>query len=195
MSCVDFRVDTKEYEYLHDPRFIEYYAMPKIKEIIGSDKKILDVGTRSGFWLAYFCHENNNTGIGIDLGPVNVEYPHIDMSGESVDVTFRLPFKDKEFDVSTMIATLEHLWVPGDRYAIENLIRVTKEKIILMTPIYVDRINDCDRGKGNVEDHINMFSCERFDAFLESFGFEYQHIDVPQGYSSHIGIINLTERQ
>lgn len=190
----DFR-KTKEWTYLHDSQFIEYHTMPKIKEMIGDNKKILDVGTRSGFWLMYFCQDNKNKGIGIDIGPIKIEHQNVEMFVESVDVTFRLPFEDKEFDVSTMIATLEHLWVPGDRYAIENLIRVTKEKIILMTPIYKDRPDECDRGKGNVTDHINMFDCGRFEEFLKSFGYNYEHIDIIPGYSSHIGIIHLNKEQ
>lgn len=182
----------KNWEYLNDPRFIEYYAMPTIKELIGDNKRILDAGTRGGYWLHYYCKGNHNSGVGIDLGYANLDIgdPRIKILEEKIDVTYKLPFEDKEFDVSVMTAVLEHLWIPGDHFAIENLIRVTKEKIILMTPIYRDRPNDYDRGTACPE-HINMFDCERFDRFLNSFGYKYEHIDIEYGYSSHIGVINL----
>lgn len=166
--------------------------MPVIKDLIGDNKRILDAGTRGGYWLHYYCKRNQNSGVGIDIGfaNLNIDDPRIKIIEESVDVTNKLPFKEKEFDVSVMTAVLEHLWIPGDRFTVENLIRVTKEKVILMTPIYTDRSQDHDRGRGCPE-HINMFDCERFDEFLKSFGYKYEHIDIVQGYSSHIGVINL----
>jgi len=187
----------KEYEYLTDPRFVEYHAMPKIKEIIGNDKKILDVGCRSRFWLAYFCDGTGNQGTGRDIHPTDdpVKHENVEILTGPIDITeMHENDSTKHFDVSTMLATLEHLWVPGDRYAVENMIKHTKEKVIIMTPIYYDRPQDTDRGRGNVDTHINMFDCERFDKFLASFGYEYDHIDVQEGYSSHIGVIHVNKK-
>ena len=192
MTCTEYGTESKEYEYLHDARFIEHYAMPKIKEIIGDNKNILDIGVRNAFWLNYFCSGNNNKGIGIDIGICGnpITSPGVKIWKKPLDVTNKLPFEDNRFDVSTLFAVLEHLYYPGHVYAVENMIRVTKEKVIIMTPNYIDHPRDPMRGRA-IPEHINNFSCERFDRFLKSFGFRYEHIDIKEGYSSHIGVIYL----
>jgi len=182
-----------DYGYLTDDRMIEHYAMPMIKKMIGKDKRILDVGMRSGFWLHYYCNGTGNKGVGIDLmgdtGGLR-EDTNIKFFKKPVDATFKIPFEDNSFDVVTCTAVLEHLWVPGDRYAVENMIRVAKEKVILMTPIYTDHPDDPTRGR-DIDEHINMFDCKRFKRFLKSFGYKYRHYDIMQGYRSHIGVIYL----
>lgn len=200
-------LDTKEtkcLEYLTNKDYVEAHMMPIIKNHIGNNKYVLDIGTRQAFWLCYYCSGTDNIGVGIDISN-----KHIKRTKElikdfklnekisiltKIDATYKLPFEDGCFDTAVSTSVLEHLFYPGHRYMIENMIRVAREKIIISTPIYKDRPWDYDRGRGN-QDHINMFDCERFEELLKSFGYNYEHIDILPGYSSHIGIIHLNKEQ
>lgn len=185
------------WKYLLDPNCVEYYLMPRIKSLIGTNKKVLDIGTRSGIYLLYYCDESNNKGLGIDLGSVDSaletksksRLTNVDFLG-NIDATTPLPFDDNSFDVSVASAIIEHIWVPGDRYMVEEIIRVSKEKVIISTPLYVDRIQDYDRGRG-CGDHINMFNEDRFHDFLKQFGFHHNVEVIMEGYSTLIGIIEM----
>lgn len=204
-TCTSFKVDTKEYkllEYLTDKDYVEAHMMPTIKDLIGNNKYVLDVGVREAFWLCYYCSDTENTGVGVDISTDYMSRAKeiirdFKLEGKislmtDIDAAYTLPFKDNSFNVAVSTAVLEHIFYPGHRYMLENMIRVAREKVIISTPIYKDRFQDRDRGRGTQE-HINMFDCDRFERFLKSFGYEYSHIDIEPGYSSHIGIIYLNK--
>jgi ubiquinone/menaquinone biosynthesis C-methylase UbiE len=92
-------------------------------------KTLLDVGCGRGFWLNYVNDHTSLKTIGCDLFDSVPELKNSDYKRGSV---YKLPFEDNAFDIVTCTHTIEHLReVAG---AIEELKRVTRKQLIIVTP-------------------------------------------------------------
>ncbi len=107
--------------------------MPSIKylvDMIDKDaKNLLDVGCGRGFLLNYIGENTNLDLTGCDLYD---SVPTLKKASYSKGTIYKLPFADKQFDVVTCSHTIEHLRELPQ--AIEELKRVAKKQLIIVTP-------------------------------------------------------------
>lgn len=125
--------------------------MSEISLLIRKGKKsirILDVGCGDGIWLLRVAHACQSTfgidvrGVGIDYAPNMIQearqkldwcrrnFPHFrfDVDFKEGDICERLPFADREFDITLCLNTvLNHVAAEQLAGAANNLLRVTNE--------------------------------------------------------------------
>lgn len=121
-----------------------------IKKIIdlseGSDESIADIGCGNGYLLNLIKQKYpNKKTYGIDLDN-RLKYDNINfLKG---DIT-NLPFEDDHFDIVISTHTIEHI-IPLEN-SIKELLRVTKNKLIIITP--------CQRYYYyTLDSHVNFFA-------------------------------------
>ena len=105
---------------------------PRILQIanLGPNKKILDAGCGEGLLMECF---NGKNVFGIDLNPDNVEEARRKSYQKVIIGNLKnLPYKNKEFDETICIETIQFIGEPEK--AFRELLRITKGKIILTSP-------------------------------------------------------------
>lgn len=111
-----------------------YQIFPKISPFISSRDRVLDIGCGTGA-LARTIKKNKHPKMSL----VDVQYNSLcDQFPVLIYDGKKLPFKNKEFDTSLMIAVLHHTHDPSE--VIDEAIRVTKSKIIIVEDIFSDVI-------------------------------------------------------
>jgi SAM-dependent methyltransferase len=76
------------------------------------DRRVLDVGSGTGFWVELWRREGAATVAGSDLVPSAVERLHTRFPGSEftvADVTEQAPFPGAQFDVVTIMSVLHHI--------------------------------------------------------------------------------------
>ncbi len=107
----------------------------KIGELVGTDKRVLDIGCLTGY-LSHFLQQNGNTVSGVDFltSAVNIaQSKGIDAKVCNVE-NDTLPFSDNTFDCVVFSEIIEHLVDPN--VALEEIKRVLKQEgtLIISTP-------------------------------------------------------------
>ncbi len=84
-----------------------------LKDTIGLNKKVLDIGCRDGVLTKHFSKDNNVLGVDIDEGALakakaslGIETLSVDLNGDWREL------KDRKFDVIVAGEVLEHLYFP-----------------------------------------------------------------------------------
>ena len=85
-----------------------------IKQLVGKNKKVLDIGCRDGALTAYFAEGNEVLGIDIDNIALaeakrflSIETMNVDLNGEWSELS------ERKFDVIVAGEVLEHLYYPS----------------------------------------------------------------------------------
>lgn len=136
---------------------------------------ILDVGCGDGYLLHCLSHLNSSK-TGVDMNSARLK-----RAQERVpDVTFikgdvyKLPFKDKTFDVVICSEVLEHLEHPEK--ALKELKRVAKQKIIVTVPNDQELVKiicpHCEK-EHYLSGHIQRFNRETIKSLGESAGLRF----------------------
>ncbi len=107
--------------------------MPSIVHLVKSIDKdatsLLDVGCGRGFLLNYIGEHTSLSTTGCDLYD---DVPTLKKATYKKGTIYKLPFADDEFDIVTCSHTVEHLRELPE--AIEELKRVAKRQVIIVTP-------------------------------------------------------------
>ncbi len=163
-----YKIDAEEFDYFeertgateHDERRVHEYIISKIPKSVTS---ILDVGSGSAWVANYFARKNVNV-TSLDLSLANVEkareiIPH-KSHAQIVADSFKLPFKNKSYEVVVASEIIEHVVDPEN--FIRELFRVVKPggRLIVTTP-YKEKLRyylciHCNK-KTPVHAHIHSF--------------------------------------
>ena len=80
-------------------------------QLIGTGKKVLDIGCRDGTLTQYFAKNNNVLGVDIDKNMLKNCERKLGIRTKLVDLNTDWPFKEK-FDVVVAAEIIEHLYYP-----------------------------------------------------------------------------------
>ncbi len=112
-----------------------------LKKDIKDKTKVLDVGCLSGHFLKTFREKNNRNFFYQGLDPFSLHinaakkvWSNDQNSDFKVGWAQKIPFKKKQFDISICSNVFTH--IPSILNPIKELVRVTKKKIIIRTPIH-----------------------------------------------------------
>ncbi|NBV23200.1 MAG: class I SAM-dependent methyltransferase [Proteobacteria bacterium] len=94
-------------------------------QLVGTGKKVLEVGCRAGNLTQHFLEGNQVTGVDIDRAALKLFEERLACKGHWVDVDDEpLPFPDKSFDVVVFSEVMEHVRFP--QKALGEIRRVLK---------------------------------------------------------------------
>ena len=148
-QCLEVSQDNKKYLNLslkrskgHLPHMEVAKAFSKLlKKDLKNKTTMLDVGCLSGHFLRTFREKNNKNFFYQGLDPFDL---HINAakkvwekdknSSFKVGWAQKIPFKQKKFDITICSNVFTH--IPNILNPIKELIRVTRKKIIIRTPIH-----------------------------------------------------------
>jgi len=99
-----------------------------LEKLNKESSSLIDVGCGRGFWLSLLKNSTNLTLSGCDIFD-SFELDGVDYKRGSIE---SLPYPDKSFDIVTCLHTIEH--IRDIKKAIEELKRVAKKQIIIVTP-------------------------------------------------------------
>ncbi len=85
---------------------------PFLRDVIGKEKKVLDIGCRDGALTKYFFEGNNVTGLDIDKEALERAQALIPIEIKQVDLNGDWGIPEKTFDVVVAAEVLEHLYYP-----------------------------------------------------------------------------------
>lgn len=97
-----------------------------IKEIIGSGKKVLDLGCRDGSLTKHYVDRNEVVGVDIDDVALSICKKNLGIQTFHLDLNEQLPFDDSSFDVVVAGEIIEHLIFPES--FVREIHRVLKPK-------------------------------------------------------------------
>lgn len=97
----------------------------RIAAIVGRDKRVLDVGCRTGRLTRYYVEGNDVVGVDVDHEALAVAADTLGIETVWADAEGGLPFPDESFDVVVAGEVLEHLADPGA--AVAEMRRVLKQ--------------------------------------------------------------------
>lgn len=152
------------------------------KKIIGTGKKVLDLGCRNGVLTNFFIEGNEVTGADIDTialekaSELGIKTIHLDLNGEWQEL------KGKTFDVVVLAETLEHLYYP--ERVIEKVKAVIKKDCVFIgsVPNAFSLKNRIRLLLGQKEHtslhdptHINHFSHKELETLLKK---HYKHVEI-----------------
>lgn len=128
-------IDFIKHKFFHDwfPHWspeiaLRYLPIVNILKKDNSMHNILDVGSGSLGIAPYL----KRRVVGVD---VNFREPYSSYLKRVKGLAYKLPFKNKAFDTSICVDTLEHINKKYRKRVISELIRVTKKKIYITMPI------------------------------------------------------------
>ena len=109
-----------------------YQIVPKIVPALSKKDNILDIGCGTGVISKILKKEYglNITLVDVDYNQMCDSYPVIIYDG------VKLPFKNKQFSTSLILTVLHH--AKSSDAVLDEAIRVTKDKIIVMEDIFTD---------------------------------------------------------
>jgi SAM-dependent methyltransferase len=147
-----------------------------LSRLLQPDGSLLDMGCWDGFFSKY-SNEARYVGVDVNLQALKLaKRKRIEVVLASCDC---LPFKEKSFDVCSMIEVIEHLYSPRDALREAHRVLELNGKLILATPNFVnfiDRINVLI-GKNIIQmghQHIRFFTWKTLNDFLRRHGFELE---------------------
>ncbi len=85
---------------------------PFLRDVIGKEKKVLDIGCRDGALTKYFFEGNTVTGLDIDQEALKRAQDLIPIEVKQVDLNGDWGILEKSFDVVVAAEVLEHLYYP-----------------------------------------------------------------------------------
>lgn len=112
-----------------EDRIINNFA--PLKEVIGSDENILELGCGDGEFLRYISLGGKRVA-GCDIASF-AKTMCASLPFKTCDANTRLPYKDNEFDTVISMHLLEHLY--DDKSAIMESLRVAKTRAIHLVPL------------------------------------------------------------
>ena len=109
-----------------------YQIAPRITPFISKSDHVLDVGCGTGSIAKVIKKEKSPkmTLVDIQYNPICDEHPVIIYDGKN------LPFIDNQFSVSLLTAVLHHC--PHPLKVLDETIRVTRDRIIIMEDVFTD---------------------------------------------------------
>ena len=114
-------------------KFFRVIRNKKVMKYVPSSTDILDIGCGDDFYLLSSLKDKIKNGIGVDIAVKNMKSGNITI--KKIRIGQKLPFRDMSFDVTTMIAFIEHLDKPEKVLA--DCRRVLRKHgiIIITTPM------------------------------------------------------------
>lgn len=113
------------------PRYSDYAFARRFDKINVKGKKVLDIGCGMGDLMTY-CKKREAYIYGIDISKDSVNYCKKKGLNVIIGDCRNLPFKNNSFDIVYSVGVVEHF--KETHQAIEEHIRVTKEKAIILVP-------------------------------------------------------------
>ncbi len=150
--------------------------------LFGNGIRLLDVGCGEAILRRYF-DEGYYTGIDITTAA--------DLR-MNIDSGAKLPFGDREFDVTICIETLEHLESPN--LIANELFRVTRNNVLISLPnSWRDARVPIRRGRGTIAHYGTPYTLAGMDRhrwfFNTTQGISYLHSLTPSDFSIEISIL------
>jgi len=134
------------------------------KRFRGRNIKLLDAGCGKHSFMSEVIKSQRFDAIGLDIFEPNVEDAKRNKVYQDVLVgdARKLPFKDKEFDLSVSVEVLEHLSKEDGEKALAEFERVSRETVLITTPVGKSVHHAC---YGNpYEEHQYIWSLEELRA-------------------------------
>ncbi len=165
--------DPKDYTTTNGPMEVpcqkEAYFLALNKYMQDGDE-VLDVGCGIGYGINLLSIKASDVK-GVDVDPKAIEYCKEQIEGKNPRLTsldiydgYKLPYKDKQFDVVTTIDVLEHV-EDYDRF-IDELLRVTRRVVLFSTPNRRPENTNPDGTPKNYW-HLREWSLEELDAIMQ----------------------------
>jgi SAM-dependent methyltransferase len=170
---------SEQYEHHHRERRDEGdfvfvpERIPLFREAIGTGKRVLDLGCRSGALTRHFLTGNEVVGLDVDRAAL-AKAEALGIEPVEADVEEPLPFPDASFDAVVAGELLEHLRFPAALVAEAR--RVLRPGGVLVGSVpnafRVQSRLRLLRGRPPEDDptHLHMFSPEMIRALLDGFG-------------------------
>ena len=145
------------------------------KKIIGTGKKVLDIGCRDGALTIFFCQGNSVTGFDIDSDALSRAGKIISITTKQVDLNGDWKVDPKSFDVVVAAEVLEHLYYP--KKIVEKVARVLTDGGIFTGSVpFAYSVQSKIRYLFNIKTHtplqdpthINHFTYKEFRDILKS---------------------------
>lgn len=144
--------------------------------------KLLDIGCASGFFLKKALERGFKT-VGVEISKYASNYGRENFGLQIFNGTLKeANFKNEEFDVITMWHVLEHL-VDPESY-IEEIYRILKKNgfLFIETPNIMGlggRLKGVNWKSLRLPEHLNHFSPDTLQLFIENKGFKTQEVSTP----------------
>ncbi|MBI3098305.1 MAG: class I SAM-dependent methyltransferase [Planctomycetes bacterium] len=167
-----------------------------LRELVGRDKIVLDLGCRDGTLTRYFCDGNRVTGVDVDAlslararESLGVETVLMDLNGNWEELG------GKTFDVAVAGETLEHLFYP--ERVLERVVRHLKAGGLFLGSVpnafnLKNRIRLLLARKENtpLQDptHVNHFSAPELERLLKS---RFSRVEI-RGLGRYTRLIRLS---
>lgn len=155
---------------------------------INPEKSIIDVGCGRGEWLKYLLDKTKSRLYGCDVSPVRLQRAKDLLNGEvnlfESDIN-NLMYRNNSFEQSTALEVIEHL--PDWKKGIEELVRISSEKIVITVPydenLKYQKCQNCGED-ASLYGHFHSFGEEDF-FYLKEKGLDvsFEKIDNPRNYS------------
>lgn len=84
-----------------------------IKEWVGTNKRVLDLGCRDGSLTRFYCSENEVVGADIDREALGKCKEQLGIATHWINLLDEFPFQEGEFDVVVAAEIIEHLSFPN----------------------------------------------------------------------------------
>jgi ubiquinone/menaquinone biosynthesis C-methylase UbiE len=144
-------------------------------------KSILDVGCGNGLFINYLrqIKTNNNIRIcGIDRSLAALAHVNTEKYLANIGT---LPFQDNEFDIITALEVLEHLPILTYKKALEEIVRVSKQYILVGLPFNQDLrhyLVECPQClcRFNPDYHLRSFSKHSTKTLFNDYNFSCREI-------------------
>lgn len=146
-----------------------------LREKIGENKKVLDIGCRDGVLTETFYKNNNVLGVDIDIEALEVAKKNLGIKIQQLNLYDELNL-DKDFDIVVAGEVLEHLYYPEE--TIKKITKILKSdgKFLGSIPNAFSLKNRMRLFLGKKKNtplhdptHINHFSYREFKNILEKY--------------------------
>ena len=133
-----------------------------IKKIIGSGKRVLDLGCRDGSLTKYYVKGNEVIGADIDDVALSICQTNLGIKTIHLDLNDPLPFDDSSFDVVIAGEIIEHLIFP--ELFVKEIYRVLKSK-----GIFCGSTPNVPRMKNRIQFLFGRTPCFDYAGYLRFF--------------------------